>query len=178
MLIARDGELHVEDGVGDHPGEELEGVGGFGIEGRERRVCEMLFDDGAEGLPAGNGFDLGRLERAADDEAHMAAILDEAFDAAGGEGEGGCGEVAGEAVVTDGGGKRGDVETLDQIAVFGGVFDLPLAVAQQGHAAASFQRSSWCGSRRRSAKASRRSLSSASKSLPAAETAPSRAMPV
>lgn len=57
----------------------------------------------------GDGFDFGRVEGAADHEAHSPVIADQSFDAARGQGQRHGLEIAGQAVVTDGALQCGDV---------------------------------------------------------------------
>ena len=128
--VAGHGDLHVEMAAGDHPREQLQGVGRRRAGRGEGQVGEAPLDPFAKRFAALDGFDLGRTERAADDEAHPPAVSHQALDPAGREGEGAGVEVPGQPVVALRVFERGDVEEPDEVAVLGGVFEPPGMVGE------------------------------------------------
>src|ERR1035437_11027904 len=72
VLVAGDGDLHFEDLVGDHPGEQFKGLY-FGLVAGPQRVCQKVGFDLAEALGTlGDGVNFGLVEGAADKQAHSA----------------------------------------------------------------------------------------------------------
>ena len=128
--VAGDRDLHVEMAAADHPREQLQGIGHAGVGRCERQVGQVLLDLFAECFAPFDGLDLGRAERAADDEAHAAAIAHESLDPARGERECAGAEIARQPVVALRVLKRGDIEELDEVAVFRGVLELPFVVGE------------------------------------------------
>ena len=64
VRVAGDGDLHVETAAADHPGEQLQGVGGVGVRRRQRQPGEVAFDPLAQRLTRTNRVDLLAIERA------------------------------------------------------------------------------------------------------------------
>ena len=85
VRVAGDGDLHVEVAAADHPGEQLQGMGGIGVRRRQRQLGKAALDPVAQRLTLTNRVDLLAVERATDDEAHAPIVADEALDAAGGQ---------------------------------------------------------------------------------------------
>ena len=75
------------------------------------------------------------IERAADDEAHLAIVPDEPFDTAHRERERRGAEVSSRAIVVHSAFERRDIEQLDEIAVVGRVLQSPIAFIEASHVA-------------------------------------------
>ena len=128
--VAGHRDLHVEMAAGDHPRQQLQGIGRLRIGRCERQGGEVLLDPRAERLAPLDGLDLGRVEGAPDDQPHAATVAHQPLDAARGQREGAGVEVARQPVVALGILQRGDVEALDEIAVLGGVLEAPGMVGE------------------------------------------------
>ena len=106
----------------------------------------MPFDEITKLLAFINRFDLGWLQRAADDQPHAAAVTDQPLDAARRKRQGAGIEVSGQPVIALGILQCGNVEQCDEIAVIRGVFELPHMIAEHGQAFSSRHRLSCSGS--------------------------------
>ena len=102
----------------------------------------MFLDLLTERFAGLDGLDLGRVERATDDEPHAAAVAHQSLDAARREGEGAGIEVSRQPIVALGIFERGDVEELDEIAVVRRVLELPRTIIEHGQAPSSRHSSS------------------------------------
>ena len=130
MLVARHRHLHLEVSLRHHPRHQLQRFFRRRVGRDQRHVGEVFLHLLPDRFALLDRVDLGLVQRAADDEPHAAVVAHQSFDAACGEGERAGVEVAGQPVVALGVLKGRDVEPLDEIAVFGGVLQLPFAIAE------------------------------------------------
>ena len=123
--IARHRNFHIKMPPSDHPGEQFERGRCLGVGRRQRQGRQVFPDPFAKVFARLDGLDLGRLQRATDDQAHVAAIAHQTLDAARRQRERAGVEIPGQAIIALGVFKRGDIEEPDEIAVLGRVFPLP-----------------------------------------------------
>ena len=143
-FVARHRDLHVEMPFGHHPCEQFERIAGRGVQRLQGRRGEAFPDPLAKILAASDRVDFPLVEGAADEQPHPAAVSHEALDAARRKRQRGSVEKARQPVVAHRLEQRRNVESGDEIAVFGGVFEFPAAVAQHGQSPR--QSSIWSGS--------------------------------
>ena len=106
----------------------------------------MPFDEVAKLFAFFDRLDLGRRQRTTDDQAHMAAVADQSLYASRCKRERAGIEIPGQPVVALGGLECRDVEQRDKVTVIGGVFELPLMIAEHGQLSSSCQSLSCVGS--------------------------------
>ena len=123
--IAGYSDPHIEMAVSDHPGEQFERVCGVRVRWCQRQVRQVFPNLLSEIFALLNGLDFRRIQCAANDQAHVAAVSHQALDAARRESECLGVEIPGQAIVALGVLECGDIEELDEIAVLGSVFALP-----------------------------------------------------
>ena len=116
----------------DHPRQQFEGVGSCLIRGRQGQGRQAPFDKRAKLFAFFDGLDFGRFQRAADDQAHPAVITDQSFDTPRRQPQRVGTEIPGQAVIALGVPQGGNVEQAYEVAVVGGVFELPVVVAEHG----------------------------------------------
>ena len=123
--VGGDRDLDVEALVRDHPGQGLQAITIARVGRREVDRGQLLLDLLAEVVALFDGLDLIDVQRAADDEPHLAAVGDQLFDAPSGQGQGIGREVAGRPVILDGTRQGRDVEQADEVAILVAVACLP-----------------------------------------------------
>ena len=69
------GHPHVEMAAADHPGEQLQGMGGVGVRRRARQFAKAALYPVAQRLTLTDRVDLLAVERATDDEAHAPIVV-------------------------------------------------------------------------------------------------------
>ena len=82
IAVTRHCDLHIEIASRHHPRQQFQRVGGSGVWRRQRQRREFPYHASAQCLAALDGLDLCPVQRASDDEAHHAAVADQALDAA------------------------------------------------------------------------------------------------
>ncbi len=132
VRVARHRHLHVEMPAGHHPRQQFQRVGGLRIGRRKGHGGQSALDLLAQRRAARDGLDLGRGQRAADDEAHPPVVAHQPLDAARRQRERPGVEVAGQPVVAGRVFQRRQIEPAHEVAVFRRVLEPPLVVGEHG----------------------------------------------